>query len=52
MPRWQSILPGGCLSNPPEVKGKITGPAALDIQLHRRYVVEQVAARFPGYHPE
>ncbi len=36
----------------PDVKGKITGPAALDIQLHRRYVVEQVAAGFPRCRPE
>ena len=35
-----------------DVKGECTASAALDIQPHRRYVVEQVAAGFPRCRPE
>lgn len=36
----------------PDVKGKIKCSAALDIYLHRRYVVEKMAAGFLSYRPE
>ena len=46
MPRCPSILPSACPTNTAEasVKGKMNGFAALDIQSHRRYVVEKAAA--------
>ena len=35
-----------------DAKGKMNGSAALDIRLHRRYVVDKAAAGFPGYRLE
>ncbi|MFR3290027.1 MAG: hypothetical protein ACLTSG_06975 [Lachnospiraceae bacterium] len=36
----------------PDAKGKMNGSAALDIQPHRRYVVEKAAARQACCRPE
>lgn len=35
-----------------DVKGKINGSAVLDIQTHRRYVVDKAAAGSTGHRPE